>query len=87
MRLHEMVAEVRAAGGDEFEEMVAGALGALIAEDMEAFGEFCAAARAIAGWTFGGMLGRAHVPNLILTLTLTITLIIPLALTRPHLYH
>ena len=52
MRLHEMVAEVRAAGGDEFEEMVAGALGALIAEDMEAFGEFCAAARAIAGWTF-----------------------------------
>ena len=60
MRLHEMVAEVRAAGGDEFEEMVAGALGALIAEDMEAFGEFCAAARAIAGWMFGGSIGASH---------------------------
>ena len=81
MRLHEMVAKVRAAGGAEFEKEVAGALRARIADDMEAYGKFCAAARAIAGWTFGGMLGRAHVSNLILTLTLTI------ALTRPHLYH
>ena len=56
IRLREMVAEVRAAGGEEFEKEVAGALRARIAEDMEAFGEFCAAARAIAGWTFGGML-------------------------------
>ena len=51
-----MVAEVRAAGGAEFEKEVAGALRARIADDMEAYGKFCAAARAIAGWTFGGML-------------------------------
>ena len=56
MRLHAMVAEVRAAGGAEFEKEVAGALRARIADDMEAYGKFRAAARAIAGWTFGGML-------------------------------
>ena len=56
LSLHAMVAEVRAAGGAEFEKEVAGALRARIADDMEAYGKFCAAARAIAGWTFGGML-------------------------------
>ena len=56
MRLHAMVAALRAAGGEKFEKEVAGALRARIAEDMEAYNKFSAAARAIASWKFGGML-------------------------------
>ena len=55
--MHKMVAEVRAAGGKEFEEQVAAALRARIAEDTEAYKQFHAAVRAVAGWVYGG----AHV--------------------------
>ena len=55
--VHKMVKSVRELGDDEFYEEVAEAVGALLQGEMLIFNEYSSAARALAGWSVGGMRG------------------------------